>query len=126
LGCGCSSAGASLDRVPDRVDLVPTGDTYYGVWQRLSTPERGAWLAAHGFQVTADKEHVTVSQESGSATVILDISPRRGRSKVLSLGKCQCGCGIDLYGVNANKRYFNGAHAAKAHRRRKAEAAESA
>ena len=34
-------------------------------------------------------------------------------------------CGIDLYGVNANKKYLNGAHAAKAHRRRKSQAADS-
>jgi site-specific DNA recombinase len=114
---------ANLDRVPDRVDLVPTGDTYYGLWQKLSTPERGAWLAAHGFRVTADKENVTVSQEFGSATVTLDKRPSHARSKLLYLGKCQCGCGMDLTGVNANKKYVNGAHAAKAWRRRKAEEA---
>ena len=116
---------ANLERVPDRVDLVPTGDTYNGVWQQLSTPERGAWLATHGFRVTADKEHVTVSQETGSATLALEEKPSHSRTRMLYLGKCQCGCGIDLYGVNANKKYLNGAHAAKAHRRRKSQAADS-
>lgn len=116
---------ANLERVSDRVDLVPTGDTYNGVWQQLGTPERGAWLATHGFRVTADKEHVTVSQETGSATLALEKKPSHSRTRMLHLGKCQCGCGIDLYGVNANKKYLNGAHAAKAHRRRKSQAADS-
>ena len=114
---------ANLDRIPDHVELVPTGDTYYGLWQKLSTPERGAWLAAHGFRVTANIEHVTVSQESGSAMVTLDKRPRGGRTKMLDLGKCQCGCGADLRGVNANKKYVNGAHGARAYRRRQTEAA---
>jgi site-specific DNA recombinase len=116
---------ANLDRIPDRIELVPTGDTYYALWQRLSIPERGAWLAAHGFRVTADKEHVTVSQETGSATVALEKKPSHARTRMLYLGKCHCGCGIDLYGVNANKKYINGAHAAKAQRRRRFQAADS-
>jgi site-specific DNA recombinase len=114
---------ANLDRIPDHVELMPTGDTYYGLWQKLSTPERGAWLAAHGFRVTANIEHVTVSQESGSAMVTLDKRPRGGRTKMLDLGKCHCGCGADLRGVNANKKYVNGAHGARAYRHRQAEAA---
>jgi hypothetical protein len=116
---------ANLDRIQDRVELVPTGDTYYALWQRLSISERGAWLAAHGFRVRADKEHVTVSQETGLATVALEKKQSHARTRILYLGKCQCDCGIDLYGVNATKKYINGAHAAKARRRRKSQAADS-
>ena len=83
-------------------------------------------LAAHGFRVTANIEHVTVSQESGSAMVTLDKRPRGGRTKMLDLGKCQCGRGADLRGVNANKKYVNGAHGARAYRHRQAEAAAPA
>jgi hypothetical protein len=112
---------ANLDRVRDRVELIPTGNTYYGVWQRLSIQERGPWLAGQGFRVTANKEQVTVSQDSGSATMPLEMKPRGARVKMLELGKCQCGCGVDLRGVNANKKYVNGAHAARAWRRSAAE-----
>jgi DNA invertase Pin-like site-specific DNA recombinase len=52
----------ALPSVPDRWEEVPNGHTYAGVWAELSTPERGPWLASHGFRVTADKTKVTVSR----------------------------------------------------------------
>lgn len=55
--------------IEDRVELVETDDTYLELWERLSVPERGSWLAEHGFRLTASKERVTVSQGSVSASV---------------------------------------------------------
>jgi DNA invertase Pin-like site-specific DNA recombinase len=58
---------AATDLIPDRVKLVPTGDTYRAEWERTLVPERGLWLARHGFRVYASKARVVVVQ--GGVTV---------------------------------------------------------
>jgi hypothetical protein len=62
---------SSLETTPDRWEEVPNGHTYAGVWEGLGTPERGAWLKAKGFTVTASKAAVTVSRGATSITVEL-------------------------------------------------------
>jgi hypothetical protein len=62
---------ATTTVIEDRVELVPTGRTYLKEWQELSVPERGPWLAANGFRVTASKTEVTVTQGEVSATLAL-------------------------------------------------------
>jgi DNA invertase Pin-like site-specific DNA recombinase len=44
----------------DRWELVPTGEFYAEVYAKTPRHDRGAWLARHGFTVTADKTLVTV------------------------------------------------------------------
>lgn len=117
---------AHTERIPDEVKSVPTGEKYYAQWRGLSDAERGAWLVKHGFRVTASKEEVTVAQGSESVTLLLELPPAHARTRLLKLGQCQCGCGTELVGVNANKKYVNGAHAAKAQRQRAKAAAQSA
>ena len=51
---------AALPKTEDTIELVDTGDTYAGLWERLSVPERGAWLVKQGFRVTATKAEVVV------------------------------------------------------------------
>jgi site-specific DNA recombinase len=63
---------AALPKTEDRIELIPMKETYSQVWEALSAPERGAWLAAQGFTVTADKAALTVSQGSASVSVTLD------------------------------------------------------
>ena len=41
--------------VPDRVELTDTGEVYSELWARTPVPERGPWLARHGFRVYASK-----------------------------------------------------------------------
>jgi DNA invertase Pin-like site-specific DNA recombinase len=59
---------AERDRVkaapvlPDRVELSPTGERYAELWARTPVPERGPWLARHGFRVTASRAGVRVTQ----------------------------------------------------------------
>ena len=48
--------------VPDRVELTDTGEVYSELWTRTPVPERGPWLARHGFRVTASKAQVKVIQ----------------------------------------------------------------
>jgi hypothetical protein len=48
--------------VPDRVELADTGEVYSGLWARTPVPERGPWLARHGFRVTASRTQVKVAQ----------------------------------------------------------------
>ena len=48
--------------VPDRVELTDTGEQYSQLWARTPVPERGPWLARHGFRVYADRSQVTVEQ----------------------------------------------------------------
>jgi DNA invertase Pin-like site-specific DNA recombinase len=57
--------------VPDRVELTDTGERYNQLWARTPVPERGPWLARHGFRVCASKTEVTVMQGETSATVSL-------------------------------------------------------
>ena len=57
--------------VPDRVELTDTGERYSELWARTPLPERGPWLARHGFRVTASKAGVTVVQGETSATASL-------------------------------------------------------
>jgi DNA invertase Pin-like site-specific DNA recombinase len=48
--------------VPDRVELADTGEVYSELWARTPVPERGPWLARHGFRVTASRTQVKVAQ----------------------------------------------------------------
>ena len=48
--------------VPDRVELTDTGERYSELWARTGLPERGPWLARHGFRVTASKAEVKVAK----------------------------------------------------------------
>lgn len=57
--------------IPDRVDLVPTGDTYAGLWGILGPSERGPWLVSQGFRVMVSKTRVTVSQGDVSASLAI-------------------------------------------------------
>jgi len=115
-------AGTTL--VEDHVELVETGDTYLALWERLGIPERGSWLVEHGFRVTASKERVTVSQGPISTTVELSAPermPSTGSWEPVRWGKCECGCGTDLYGIKCRrKRYVNGTHRMRAIRQRAA------
>lgn len=65
--------------VADEIRLVPTGDTYSGLWAALPAPERGPWLRAQGFRVLADKEHVTVIQDGVTATVEIGTNDHPGQ-----------------------------------------------
>ena len=57
--------------VPDRVELAGTGEVYSELWARTPVPERGPWLARHGFRVTAAKARVRVVRGEKSAEVPL-------------------------------------------------------
>jgi hypothetical protein len=113
---------ANTKVVEDRVELVETDDTYLELWERLSVPERGPWLAEHGFRITARKERVTVSQGSVSATVELKGPEPIRDMELVYQGKCLCGCGTDIYSTKygPRKRYVNEAHGARFYRRRAA------
>ena len=110
---------ASTQLIEDRVELVEIDDTYLELWERLSVPARGPWLAEHEFRVTASKERVTVSQGPVSATIELS-----GPDRLVTVrdnepayqGKCECGCGTDLYGsrYGSHKKFVDQAHARKA------------
>ena len=95
--------------IEDHVELVETDDTYLELWERLSDPERGPWLAEHGFRVTASKEHVTVSRgtragRGGAGRAGAVITPP-GTEPVYR-GKCECGCGTDLYGAKCRQKRY--------------------
>jgi hypothetical protein len=116
---------ADTEVVEDRVELVETDDTYLELWDRLGVPERGPWLAEHGFKVTASKERVTVSQGPVSASVAPGSLERMAAirdSTPVYRGKCECGCGTDIYSTKYGqpRKYVNGAHAQAAYRRRRA------
>jgi hypothetical protein len=51
----------ALPSVPDQWEDIPDGKTYSSVWEGLSIPERGAWLASKGITVFASKQSVTVA-----------------------------------------------------------------
>jgi hypothetical protein len=114
---------ASTELVEDRVDLIETDVTYLELWERLGVPERGPWLVAQGFRVTASKEGVTVSQGDRSCTVALGEPERmvavRDPAQVYR-GKCGCGCGTDIYGskYGSPRKYVNNAHSQAAYRHR--------
>jgi site-specific DNA recombinase len=106
--------------IEDSVELVETDDTYLELWERLSDPERGPWLAEHGFRVTASKERVTVSRGRERGAAELD-KPERlpitiRVTEPVYQGKCECGCGTDVYGSSygTRKKYVDQAHARKA------------
>ncbi len=61
----------ALPKTEDRVERVPTGDTYAGLWERLSVPERGPWLARHEFVVYASKAKVMVVGADKTVTASL-------------------------------------------------------
>ena len=98
---------------------------YLELWERLDIPERGPWLAEHGFRLTASKEHVAVSRGLVSASVALSEPERMATvrdTKPVYRGKCGCGCGADIYSTKYGqpRKYLNGAHAQAAYRRRRA------
>jgi hypothetical protein len=120
---------SSTTLIDDHVELVETDDTYLELWERRSVEGRGPWLIEQGFRVTASKEHVTVSQGTVTGEAWLDeperITPTRHLERVY-WGKCECGCGTDLYGAKCRqKRYVNGAHRMRAIRQRDAQATGS-
>jgi DNA invertase Pin-like site-specific DNA recombinase len=115
---------SSTTLIDDHVELVETDDTYLELWERQSVQDRGPWLVEQGFRVTASKEHVTVSQGTVQGEAWLDeperITPSRHLERVY-WGKCECGCGTDLYGAKCRqKRYVNGTHRMRAIRQREA------
>jgi DNA invertase Pin-like site-specific DNA recombinase len=55
-----------LPAVPDRLDEVPTGETYGQVWKRLSPAERGPWLRKRGHKILATKDRVVVVDSTGA------------------------------------------------------------
>jgi hypothetical protein len=122
---------AERDRVAStevvvNVELVETDDTYLELWERLGIPERGPWLAEHGFRLTASKERVTVSQGAVSASVALREPERMATvrdKKPVYRGRCGCGCGTDIYSSEYGqpRKFVNGAHAQAAYRRRRAD-----
>jgi len=113
--------GAEL--VEDRVELVETDDTYLELWERLDAPERGPWLAEHGFRLTASKERVTVAQGPVSASVALSGPQRLATirdTRPVYRGKCECWCGADIFSTKYGqpRKFVNRAHAQAAYRRR--------
>jgi Recombinase/Recombinase zinc beta ribbon domain len=52
----------ALPAEPDRWEEQLTGDLYADIYQTLPAPERGAWLASHGFVIHATKKEVSVIQ----------------------------------------------------------------
>ena len=108
---------ANTTLIDDRVELVETHDTYLELWERLSVQDRGPWLVEHGFRVTADKERVTVSRETVRGEALLGEPERKERVRKY-WGKCECGCGSDLYSNgHVPKRFLNEAHRMRAVRR---------
>jgi len=55
----------------DRWEETPTGELYSDVYAGLPISERGAWLAANGFTVTATKAAATVTRGELTATLPL-------------------------------------------------------
>jgi hypothetical protein len=121
---------ASTEVVEDRVELVETDDTYLELWDRLSVPERGPWLAEQGFRVTASKERVAVSQGSVSASLTPSEPERMATVRDTTpvyRGECECGCGAGIYSSKYGqpRKFVNRAHAQVAYRRRLAARAGS-
>ncbi len=61
--------------IEDRVELLPTGRTYLQEWTALPVPERGAWLAKHGFIIYADKAAVRVVQRHADGSEVTWTEP---------------------------------------------------
>ena len=61
----------ALPAVPDTWAETPTADTYAALYNALPANERGPWLKARGFTVTASRARVTVTQGRVSITVDL-------------------------------------------------------
>lgn len=57
-----------LPALPDELREEETGELWSEVYAAVGRPDRGAWLHAHGFAVTATKAAVTVSQGAVSFT----------------------------------------------------------
>jgi site-specific DNA recombinase len=109
-------AGTTL--IDDRVELVETDDTYLELWERLNDQDRGPWLVEHGFRVTADKERVTLAQGSSVGEAVELGEPERVERVEKYWGKCECGCGTDLYSKGyVPKRFLDNTHRARAVRR---------
>ena len=77
---------AEMDRIwaeIERVEGLPvveekhewklTGEPYCDIWAKLTTPERGAWLVAKGFQITASKTEVRIGRGDDDWTVTVAI-----------------------------------------------------
>ncbi len=61
----------ALPVVPDQVRETATGEVYADLWSRTPLPERGPWLARHGFTVRASRAEVTVSRAGFKARASL-------------------------------------------------------
>jgi len=61
----------NMERTPDEVKLIPSGDTYAGLYASLTSFERGPWLASQEFRVTASKTAVTVTQRGVAVSMPL-------------------------------------------------------
>lgn len=115
----------SIEMIPDHVELVETDDSYLQLWDQLDLPERGAWLAQHGFRVTAGKERVAVHQGTRWGAVLLNEPQRRAavrNTEPVYYGKCKCGCGTDLYRARYGRKieFVDAAHRQRDYRRRAA------
>lgn len=58
---------AALPAVPATVVEEPTGQVYAELWEALSVPERGPWLASKGFRAEADKTMVRLTRPGATA-----------------------------------------------------------
>ncbi len=64
----------SLKPEPDRIDLVPAGESYTGRWARLSVADRGSWLRSSDVKIHASRDLSIVmgllaqSRETGTDT----------------------------------------------------------
>jgi hypothetical protein len=110
---------ANTKLIGDHVELVETDDTYLELWERLSDPDRGPWLAEHGFRVTASKKLVIFTRGEIEGQAELDEPERLTTIRVTEpvyQGKCGCGCGTDVYGSSygTRKKFVDHAHARKA------------
>lgn len=109
--------------IEDRIELVETDDTYLELWERMSIQSRGPWLAEHGFRVTASKDVVTVTRGEIEGQTPIEST---NTLKRVYMGKCECGCGTDLYGAEGRqKRFVNSTHRSRFIRQRVAAGDES-
>jgi hypothetical protein len=108
---------ANTTLIDDHVESVETDDTYLELWERLGVQDRGPWLVEHDFHITANKERVTVSRGTVRGEALLD-EPERAPRVRKYWGKCECGCGTDLYSNGyVPKRFLNETHRMRAVRR---------
>lgn len=73
---------SGLPNVPTEIKRVPSDQTYAQLWSEMPDAERGAWLKARGFRITADKERVTLVGPLGGDGMDVGISLRLSRLTV--------------------------------------------